>query len=230
MRKRWGRGTPFLAALLITLLVNVGAAAQSGLEKSVVSVDIPSVQGAPDIDGVLDDNVWNSAARIEVPVVLYQSAEESDLSGEALVYWNASGLYVGIRVTDDDLLFPSATDDIWQYDSAAFWMDNLWVQATLDRDGNARLQLDYLAGFPPFESSYDVAASSSDTGYVIEAHIPASVIRAALGYEWRSGEQFRFAVGFSDRDEGDAGSSSPRYFPNWFGWNNVTSMAVAILK
>lgn len=218
----------FVLALL--LATSVVTSAQSGLEKSEITIDIPSVQGSAAIDGVLNDNVWNNAARISIPVILYGTVEDADLSGEALVFWNASGLHVGVRVTDDQLLAAGANDNLWAYDSVSIWLNNLWVQVGLDQDDNPRVRLDYLAGFPSFESSYEVGISQSESGYVIELMVPAAVLESALGLEWAAGAEFAYAVGLSDRDEGDRTAASPRYFPNWFGWNNVESMSTATLK
>ncbi len=217
-------------ALALFLAFGATALAQSGLQKSEVAVDIPSLQGSITVDGALSESVWSNALRIAIPEILYTSVDPSDLSGDALIFWNASGLYVAFEVTDDDLQLAGERADLWAYDSASVWLDNLWIQVGLDQDGNSRARLDYLEGFPPFEADYDVAVVRSDNGYVVELFVPARVLEAALGSNWSAGAQYAFAVGLSDRDEGDRSSASPRYFPNWFGWNNVESMATATLK
>lgn len=224
------KGISAVLALTLLLAVSAAAFAQSGLEKSEIAIDIPALQGSVTIDGVLDEHLWNDALTIDIPEILYTSVDPSDLSGEALFFWNSSGLYAGIRVTDDDSQRVGERDDLWAYDSASVWLNHLWIQVGLDAEGNARARLDYLDGFPPFQVEYDVAAVQSDGGYVIELFVPAGVLESALGIEWSTGTQFAFAVGLSDRDGDERSSTSPRYFPNWFGWNNTDSMATATLK
>jgi len=217
-------------AFAALLAIGAVASAQSGLEKSKIELEIPVVQGSITVDGVLNENVWNNAAKISIPEILYTTVDEADLSGEVLVFWNASGLFAGFRVTDDQLLFAGQRDNLWAFDSVSLWLNNLWIQVGLGDDGNPRAQLDVVAGFPRFESAYDVAISRSQNGYVVELFVPARVISNALGIDWVSGTTFAFAAGLADRDEGDRTASTPRYFPNWFGWNNLASMATATLK
>ena len=220
------------AVLAVTLVLTLGAVAlaQTGLEKTKIAIDIPALQGNVTVDGVLNESVWSNALQITIPEMLYTSVDPSDLSGDAFIFWNNSGLYVGIRVTDDDLKFVGTRDDLWAYDSVSLWLNNLWIQAGRDDQGNARARLDYLDGFPPFESEYQVAVVTNDSGYVVELFVPGRVIAEVLGIEWAAGAQFAFAVGLSDRDGEERSSVSPRYFPNWFGWNNTENMATATLK
>ncbi len=214
---------------VITLTLALGGVS-SAQTQAEVSIDIPRLEGTVHADGILDENVWTNATRTELPLRLYQEADETDLSGEALIFWNPAGVYVGARVTDDDLMLADESSDLAEFDSVAIWLNNLWIRAGLAHDESPRAQLDYLAGFHSFPVSFEVGIAKEDNGYTVELHIPSDVLEGALKVSWVAGTKIGYAVGLSDRDQDDETAKSLRYFPRWFGWNNTDSMAKATLR
>jgi len=80
------------------------------------------------LDGVLDDDVWNTAAQTGAFVGARSGkAEPGPLQGKASLFWDDTFLYVGIEVTDATIRggFPAEAVDphLWERDTSEIMID-----------------------------------------------------------------------------------------------------------
>lgn len=222
-----------LVLLLAPVLAAPAASAQAATQQDdlQVRIDVPKASGEVRLDGLLDEAVWSGVPAIELPVRTYRARPDaSDLSGRFRAFWQESGLYVGVEVRDDALVLARDPRELWDYDSVELWVERLWLQAGLQSEGETLFRWTRTDGVR-FSAPEPQAAATRGTGrYTVELFIPKALFDTAAGAPLGEGAAFRFAVGLRDRDEGEREAASPLYFPERFGWNNVESMAVAVLR
>lgn len=228
-----------LRSLLIFVLITVVAAhALPGVGRAQTRNDptrpappelsLPRLAQGAVIDGRLDDPAWAQAVRMPIPARIGQfDVAPSDLAADIALFWNDQGLYLGVKVTDDRLVVAGERDPLAEYDSVEVWLQNLWVQVG-PADSGARVRIRQLAGFPSMEFRYEAAIERGPAGYDVELFIPRSLWEMVLAEEMAPGAAFPLAFGVRDRD-GDEPAEWKLHFPVWFGWNNVESMARAVL-
>ena len=194
--------SPIPAALMVfALIISPSAAAQqvdsgSPDSKTVVasfkpnilpSLKIAEASGAIEVDGVLDEGAWATAARAGNFSEVFpgdQSKPKAEVKG--LITYTTDALYVAIIVQDDPSSIRanlSDRDGIWQDDYAGVLLDP-------NRDGQA---LYFIAANPlgiqadtrisanneddGFDILYYSAGRITETGYQIELAIPFKSLR-----------------------------------------------------
>lgn len=227
--------TPLLHGLFLApfLLAHVALAQGSGelQDAATSSIDVSRIAGEVRLDGRLDEGPWSKAPVTELPVRTYRPRPEaSDLSGRFRLFWREDGLYVAVEVRDDELVLAGDRRSLWDSDSVEVWIDHLWLQAGPAAEGGTLLRWTNTDGSRSSAPEPQAAVAREANGYTVELFVPKALFEAAAGAPMSEGAAFRFAVGLRDRDEGEREAASPLYFPPRFGWNNVESMALAVLR
>lgn len=185
---------------------------------------VPRAAQVPVVDGDLSD--WGDAGAIVAitPQMLGDAKRvdnAADLSATLRVLWDPSGLYLGVEVSDDALVWPAADESQWWYkDSIEFWLNGSqyairagqWGCNVWSSSGGAE---DIRAAMKPGAG-----------GYAIEAFIPLS----RLGQEASRGlgGRLRFALGINDCD-GEDGRQGQLYYPAGWQHSNTETFASATL-
>jgi len=118
--------TQITTYLLLSLLFNISTAqnaAQPGA--SIKSLNISRLNIAPDIDGLLDEPIWNQATQINdmhqvEPTEYIEPSQETFI----YIYYDDEALYVGARLMDSN---PEAMVSNVLRQGEAFWSDELFA-------------------------------------------------------------------------------------------------------
>jgi hypothetical protein len=183
----------------------------------------------PNIDGRLGD--WNQDRYLIESVVFGRGSHSGpeDLSGRAMIGWDKTNLYLGIRVIDDKYVQNAEGEDLFKGDSLDILLDadvpNDFYLGSLNGD-------DYQLGISPgspnpnddpeaylwFPKSIEgkrgevkIAARTREDGYVVEAAIPWSLFSVNAS----DGLHLGFALSISDNDNSNqnAQQSMVSYVP-----------------
>lgn len=188
-------------------------------------VAIPQARQAPAVNADLAD--WGEqGARVAITPRMVTDgappANAADLSGTLRVLWDNTGLWLGLEVADNTLVFPAPDETQWWHrDSVEFWLNgnqyalrfgewgvNVW--SARGDAGDAR-----------------AAFRRTDGGYVVEVWMPAALLGEAITRG--VGGQVRLAVGINDCDAEVDGRKSQLYWPASWVHSNTDSFAVATL-
>lgn len=175
---------------LVVSLILALALASSGY----ADVDVPSVSGAPKLDGRLDEAFWQSAAQVELAVETRPAENEpAQVRTVAYLAENGSDLYVAFRAYDPDperiVAFLADRDDAY---------DDDWVGIVLDTFNDQRRAFEFFAN--PFgiqmdltfddvngneddswDAIWDSIGAVDDEGYVVEMRIPFRSLQFPAG-------------------------------------------------
>jgi hypothetical protein len=171
----------------------------------------------------------------------------SDASADVHVMVDEEALFVAVNVTDDDpALNEQATNMLWREDSLELYVGIAGPseRSVLNKSVDFQLGLAPThAGDEPIAFWYhedvvldtaDVAATVTDTGYIIEARIPWSAI-GLDNQDWSAGQLIGLTANLNDYDEGDwapAGNVPGRAL-TWQGdgtnWINPSRWGVGVL-
>lgn len=228
------RGFPILAFCLVALaLFSSNIEAVDSLEPPPVFIKIPRLEGAVTLDGNMGEAVWSQAKRIVIPRALLEPTLSSanDVSGEARLFWNESGLYVAFKVNDRKLMLAKADDPLREYDAVQFWFDRLWIQVGLTSGEGSRCSATNLGKYVPLIETYiQGQAQRVSSGYTAEIFIPNSVAQSYLGENLQSGAQIRMAFAINNRYLNDTAGYVRNSFPNRYGFNTRESFAIGVLE
>ena len=176
-------------------------------------ITAPRIGSEPTIDGSLEDWPEQRHALNEVVFGADNWSGGDDLSGSYAVLWDATNLYLAVEVNDDTFAQAASGRELFQGDSAEILLDEA---LTADFSSSVLSNDDFQVGLSPgnfdglepeayrwFPRSVEgrltttvVAATSSATGYVLEAEIPWIV----FGVEPSEGARYGFVVSLSDND------------------------------
>jgi len=205
------------------------------------SIGVPAIQAAVKIDGVLDEQPWQKAARL-TPFVRHDTMETARVRTEVRVWYDQAALYLGWICEDGDIqaTFTQRDSRFWEEEVVEFFV----TPAALDRyfelqwnplggtfdaiirnelasDGRSqRFEGDwsYTAAGMTFAVKVDGSVQNSsdqDRRWTVEARIPfadLNVRTPAPGDVWR-GNFYRFN---RDRDrEPELLSWSPTIWPGF---------------
>jgi len=200
----------------------------------------------PILDGRLDD--WASVPAVSVEHVVWGAENyqgQPDLAGLVYLGWDASALYVAVRVVDDRLVQESSGDALFQGDSVEVWLD---LDLAGDFNEKAMNADDVHIGLSPGNftgrapeaviwaparlrqqagAQIQVASGQWLDGWLLEAAIPWT----ALGISARAGMVFGGAVNISDNDtvgqprQETVRSTTPRY-----RWNDPTTFGNVFVR
>ena len=171
----------------------------------------------PTIDGRLGE--WKQDRYLIESVVFGKSnhAGPEDLSGRAMIGWDDSNLYLGVRVIDDKYVQNAKGSELFKGDSLDILLDtDVPTDYYLGALNGDDFQLGISPGSPNpndhpeaylwFPKSSEgtrgevvVAARAREDGYVVEAAIPWSVFSVSPAHE----QHFGFALSISDNDNKD---------------------------
>lgn len=158
--------------------------------QSLPTFNIPRVDTAPRIDGVLDDSVWSQATRIEVNTETNPGENiAADVTAEALLMEDGEVLYIAFiandHATDEIRAFYRDRDNIWRDDRVGIVMDTFnderrayeffvnpfGVQSdSIYDEVNTR-------GDDSWNAIWDSAGEITETGYTVEMAIPLKQLR-----------------------------------------------------
>jgi hypothetical protein len=178
----------------------------TGVQVQLTETVVPRATGAITADGRLDEAAWANAARTG-PLVNPGNgnpASATEAHATAMMLWDDANLYVGFRVTDDNLVDPSSArdDHLWEHDA---------VEVMIDPDGDGANYYEFQVSpkNQRFDTRYDrprqpqpfghldfnpetrsgVAATGTignaddnDTGYDVELVIPWASINNGLAH------------------------------------------------
>jgi hypothetical protein len=193
-RKRVHTSLSYLVVAAAAALSST-ASATSQIPSEPRSVSIPLVIGAPDIDGHLDDAVWQSAARVTDFIQTEPSnGEPSTQRTVVFIAYNTHALLIGARLEDTDSSRIAANEyrrdaDLEADDAFEVFLDtfrdrrNAFYFATnpagAQRDALVRNEgavLNY-----EWDGIWDVASSRDAGGWTTEISIPFSTLRFRAG-------------------------------------------------
>lgn len=141
---------------------------------------------APKIDGILDDEVWKTAAVatdfIEKTPNPGQAATQKS---EVRVLYTTEGIYVGAHLYDkapDSILQQLSVRDEWSSvnaDNFAIFIDGMYTQQTnfTFRVTAAGVQIDANNGDEVWDAVWKSAVKIVDDGWIVEIEIPYSQLR-----------------------------------------------------
>lgn len=176
------------------LAILIGASAVHGAD----ALDVPFIDAAPVIDGILDDRVW-AGARTLTGFVQTRPADNAPASRDTqvLLAYDAAALYVAVRAADDPRHVRATLakrDDILADDHVRFFLDTYddKRRAYLVAFNPLGVQQDglWVEGVAEADYSFDLVMESrgrvTDSGYDIEARIPFRSLRyrAGAGRSW----------------------------------------------
>ena len=173
---------------LALLVAGTTAAAAPGGTTGTAPFRIPRVDTAPRIDGAVDEEVWSTAWRTELPYeVLPAENAPAPVRTEVLLMFDRTSLYVGMRAYDPEPAKIRA--HLWDRDGA--WDDD-WMGVVLDTFNDERrdllfvvnpfgVQMDTIENWPGDSAEWDAiwesAARITPWGWSAEMRIPFSSIR-----------------------------------------------------
>lgn len=169
----------------------------------------------PHIDGRLGE--WKQDRYLIENVVFGKSnhAGSEDLSGRAMIGWDDSNLYLGVRVIDDKYVQNAKGSDLFKGDSLDILLDTNvptdYYLGALNGDDyqlgispgspNPNINVEAYVWFPKSSeaSRGDVitAVRVREDGYVLETAIPWSIFSVSPSH----GQHFGFALSISDNDD-----------------------------
>jgi hypothetical protein len=228
------RGFPIFAFCLIAFaLLSGNTEAVATLEPPPVVLQIPRLEGAVTLDGSIGEAVWSQARRVVIPRALLEPtlSRANDVSGEARLFWNDSGLYVAFKVDDRKLLLAKTDDPLREYDAVQFWFDRLWIQVGLTSGGGSRFSVTNLGKYVPLIDTYiEAQARKISSGYTAEIFVPNSVAKLYLGADLEKGAQIRMAFAINNRYQTDRAAYVRNSFPDRYAFNTRDSFAVGTLQ
>ena len=153
------------------------------------------------IDGKLDDwDLTKPYKNDKKQKAVYGKAAwggAEDLSAATYSMWDEENLYFAFDVTDNSVVQEKKRDQMWEGDHIEFWLD-----VELKRDYNESINNydDFQFGFSPgnfkdlkpevyvwvpdlgldYKKLIDIAASKTDTGYIMEVKIPAELLFSTI--------------------------------------------------
>jgi hypothetical protein len=186
---------------------------------------VPRFSTPPAIDGVLDEPVWHSAARLEGFVQTRPGDNTAPSHATVvLVGYDARTLYLGIQATDDSALVRAtvaARDDILNDDFVGIFLDTFGDRRRAYVLGFNPLGIQqdgiYTEGVVEPDYSVDIVMFSKGrvdrNGWTVEVAIPLSSLRysAGPGHRWNAHVQRRIKHLNNEQDSwmpmvrGDAG-------------------------
>ena len=181
------RGGGAVAVSLAVGLVVVAAAAAEEAQRPVAPQRIPALTAEVRVDGVLDEPAWGSAWSVELPVEVDPGENSpAPVHTVALVFHDATTLYVGFRADDPD---PAAIrahlsdrDDAWSDDWVGVVLDTFHDQHRdyLFAVNPLGVQMDTIEMWPggstPWDGIWDAAARRTDHGWSAELAIPFATL------------------------------------------------------
>ncbi len=205
---RRGKLIGFATAMLLAIGVSPTHAAPT--------VNAPKISTAPNIDGKLDDPIWQQAGRIDDLIGLEPKAGEKPAKRtEVLIAQTDEALYIAIIAYDDkpQKIRPTIGErdgTIWKDDHVRIFLDPLNTQRNgysfeVNAYGARREALisDNRRYVDQWDTIWDAAATITDQGWVAEMEIPFRSIGFQRGVEsWgfqvnrvvpRTNEQMRWA-------------------------------------
>jgi len=205
------------------------------------STNVPRIDGAVTIDGVLDEQPWQKAARL-TPFVRHDTMDSARVSTEVRVWYDQAALYLGWICEDGDIQATLTGRDqrFWEEEVVEFFVtpagldryfELQWnplggrfdaiIQNEIGADGRSvRFKGDwsYTAAAMTFAVKVDGSVQNSsdrDQRWTVEVRIPFSDLKVGTprsGEVWR-GNFYRFN---RDRDaEPEQLSWSPIGFPGF---------------
>jgi len=186
-------------------------------KRSGPSIEAVYVSSAPHLDGNLND--W-SADSYAVSKVVYGSdkwEDAADLSGDVMLTWDNSFLYIGAQVVDNHYVQNASGENIFLGDSLEILLDSNvaadYYVAGLSADdfqlgispgkpdpgSNPQAYLWFPKSIAGNRSQVKISASSTSNGYIVEAAVPWSV----FGISPESGDHYGFVFSISDNDNQD---------------------------
>lgn len=187
---------PFLA--LTALVLTSPVQAESGASKANrTNYDLPRIDSQPDLDGKLDEAVWQNAVEIELK---YENNPGEGVPAPvktlAYLYEDGEHLYVAIKAFDPDpskiRAYLRDRDTLWQDDNVGiiidtfndersgfeFFVNPLGAQADMSMTDTNGWNED-----SSWDAIWDSAGAINDEGFVVEMAIPFRVLRFPQGGE-----------------------------------------------
>ena len=186
-------------------------------KRSGPSIDATYVSSPPTLDGNLNDWSANSYAVSKVVYGADKWDDAADASGEVMLTWDDTNLYIGARVLDNRYVQNASGENLFLGDSLEILMDSNmaadYYVAGLSADDfqlgispgnpdpglNSEAYLWFPKSVAGRRSQVKISASSTSNGYVVEAAVPWSV----FGISPESGDHYGFVFSISDNDNQD---------------------------
>ncbi len=190
MKKMYGlkRFAFVLMVLCLAFQVPGLCMAGTGAVENKVPHRVPLIDSKVQVDGVLDDEAWQKALKLEVKYETYPGENiPARVRTEVFVYYSQTHFYVGVRAHDPEPSAIRATytdrDNIWDDDHVIITLDTfndprrhfyffcnpLGIQADLIETIDKDIIL--------WDSIWDSAGRIVETGYNVEVAIPFSSLR-----------------------------------------------------
>jgi hypothetical protein len=200
----------------------------------VARMDPPQVDGSLDEWRGLAPMLLDSQSALIVKPEAYRGDE--DLKASVWLGWSPQALHMAIEVRDDDVV-DDRSRSIWLTDSIELFLDGRpeaeritaygeWVSQNIfpvERSVDGR----FVGNGSWEETALEWKVVKSDTGYVLEASIPYSLVTEKGTAE--SGDQVRFDLIVNDQD-GDEGNSTHKLWSSASASRDTDGYGVLWLK
>ena len=97
---------------------------------NVHAYDAPFAEEPPNIDGIADEAIWNTAAWQNIGHVIIDNTKQgppdkNDFAGRFKVVWTSARLYLLAEITDDNFsdTHPNPLDNWWNDDTLEIFID-----------------------------------------------------------------------------------------------------------
>jgi hypothetical protein len=209
---------PSSPTVLATVVTPVGTSATATLSSlstrpNGAVVEAPRLDGAPAIDGALGE--W-AAFPYKADQVVFGASRwtgAADASGTFTVGWDASYLYVAVRVTDDTYVQSATGDDIWMGDEVEIQLDadlpvDFYTASMSADDYQIGLSAGNFGSIAPQSyrwypqskeaslTTVTVVGKATSPGYDLEARIPWTTFSLTPV----EGARYGFVLSISDND------------------------------
>jgi hypothetical protein len=167
--------------------VEVVTGEKSGQDQEKIH-HIPQLDRGIKVDGVLDDEAWQKALKLELRYETWPGENTpAQVKTEVFIYHSKTHFYLGVRAHDPEPAAIRATytdrDNLWNEDFIAITMDTFndprrrfsFFSNALGMQADLIETID--GGVISWDSIWDSAGRISDSGYIVEIAIPFSSLR-----------------------------------------------------
>ena len=211
------------------LILTLAAMALIAVPALATGEPVDVVKGTAVIDGKLDDFAAAKPITVTYDMHSQYGLEVADgpKDNTAIFYpmYDDKFVYIGVKVTDDIVMFEKSGSDIWNSDAVEIWLGGLQFGVSISVEDGLVTVADWKG------SGVATTAALIKTAEGWNAEIKLSIADlAGADVAVGKGLSIPFAVGINDQDVSDAGREMQNYFPTDWTHSVPDTFAIATFK